>query len=319
MSIKVQCQSCQAVVVLPDEVALQAGARCDSCGAILDIDANVEPFDTELPTRVVMLNARKMIASNTEIRRNPDFTAGPLGAHSGADSPADEAVQATPNVTPNPSATLSINVAVALTLLALIAGGLYFFIQRDLGGGRLEGTASFKGLQVTERRSFLYPTGSGQDALLFQGEVENRSTEARRGFDAVAQLVDDKGRVAYSARAPVGVIAPPLTLGAVTSAAELQTYWVEWVEARGVPDIAPGAKSPFLVVLLEPPEDPSLYQHRITFEMGRPLPTPAVSPAPVDIAPEFTDEPRRRRKGKGKRRKGKGKRRKLKSKVSPLY
>lgn len=189
-------------------------------------------------------------------------------------------------------------VAGALAAVALLFFGLIVF----LSGGRIdervlrldhEALASLwssrpivvlDGVKVTAMRSSFYPTRTGEQALVFEGEVTNLGAEARQRVQVTAEVRDQGGRLLASARAPVGVALVPPDLWASDDPAALERAYRPAPAAAPPDTVPPGATVPFTVVISRPP--PQAEHQKLVVSLGYADPPRVEAPPPAPAEPE---------------------------------
>jgi predicted Zn finger-like uncharacterized protein len=202
-------------------------------------------------------------------------------------------------------------VAGALAAVALLFFGLIVF----LSGGRIDQRVlrldhealaalwtsrpiiALEGVKVTTMRSFFYPIRTGEQALVFAGEVKNAGAEPRQRLQITAEVRDQAGRLLASASAPVGVALTPPELWASDDAAALARAYRPAAAASAPDTVPPSATAPFTVVIAHPP--PQAEHQKLAVVLGYADP-PKVEAPPPAAAPSEPAPPPTKGKGKGK-------------------
>ncbi|MEK7704432.1 MAG: zinc-ribbon domain-containing protein [Myxococcota bacterium] len=199
-----------------------------------------------------------------------------------------------------------------LVLLGIVASALYWLrggpSPRTLPGWQWLTTPedrtptaerlAYRQVVPSTMRSLLYPAADGRWLLVFVGEVENRGEVAEEAIDVVVEVADPSGRTLASGRAPLGVSLGPTQLTQVRDVDSLrQIYDARIAELHLASRVAPGGKSRYTAVIVQPPSNLRALIHRVRLVQGTPRVLAPPEPQPTD---EATDEAASRL-GKAKR------------------
>jgi predicted Zn finger-like uncharacterized protein len=191
-------------------------------------------------------------------------------------------------------------VAGAIAAVALLFFGMIVF----LSGGRVDErvlrldhealttlwtsrpVVALDGVRVTGMRSFFYPIRTGEQALVFSGEVKNLGAEPRQHLQITAEVRDQGGRLLASAHAPVGAaLAPPDLWASDDPVALERAYRADPSASDTVP---PSGTAPFEVVITHAPPQAEHQRHLVVLGYADPPKIEAPSPPEPEPAPPKT-------------------------------
>lgn len=163
----------------------------------------------------------------------------------------------------------------ALMVLGLAIGTLFTLVQTGrlnpsvLGLERAipipaeEPNRGYKDVFPITLRSVIYPSRLGTDLLVFRGWVHNRTNSERADLDVLARVLDSKGQVVASTRAPVGVVFDVVELNDIADRGDVQKLVDTKLEAGLGRPLGGNEKREYMAVLPSPPENIGELEHQV--------------------------------------------------------
>ena len=186
--------------------------------------------------------------------------------------------------------------------VVLVLGFLFYGLNERIYGGlrtlmgqqpevQLDTAGDLQGVHLTRMRSILYPMKNGGAALMVAGEAVNQSDQPQSDVDVVVELRDRSGKPVKTANVPLGMLLEMEQIVAAQSQADWQSLILEWRRKTPPVPIAANATTPFLAVLVDPPQPLAEYSQTLHLAPTQPLPAlpapepPAPAPPPPAVAP----------------------------------
>ncbi|MFZ5469945.1 MAG: zinc-ribbon domain-containing protein [Myxococcota bacterium] len=167
---------------------------------------------------------------------------------------------------------LVVNVVVAAVLLLMVGAVGWAFLNEgklDPASLSLERARSFflspQGVVALDVSNGLYDTRAGRPVFFVRGEVENRS--GRAGKIKVRAEILDGVQLVRAVEGHAGVAPTPEELFDIASAADVETLHQRLTE-KAV-EVAPGARSPFLLTFYEYPPNLPAFRVKVTVEHAK--------------------------------------------------
>lgn len=148
-----------------------------------------------------------------------------------------------------------------VTVLALVRNGWVLDLRRPaqllavtLGRAAPALQVADGPARLVDLRQVLYPTSSGKDLLLVEGEVQNEGSRSLKSLRLAVRLLDRSRRVLEERQVEPGSLLEPAQLLAVDGEAALDRAYLEAQRRSERPVLQPGGRTPFMAVFLHVPE-----------------------------------------------------------------
>ena len=205
--------------------------------------------------------------------------------------------------------TLNRVISIAAGAVLFLGFVFYGFNERIYSGLRntlgqlpdvqLDTATDLQGVRLTRTRTILYPMKNGSAALMVAGEAVNHGEQPQNDVDVVVELRDRSGKPVKAANVPLGMLLDMEQVVAAQSQDDWQNLILEWRRKAPPAPIQPAVPTPFLAVLVDPPQPLGEYAQSIHLAPTQALPPPAVPeppppvvvPAPPPPPPQAAVEP----------------------------
>lgn len=145
-------------------------------------------------------------------------------------------------------------------------------------------TSDLLGVRLVRTRSLLYPMKNGSAALIVAGEAINKGDQPQTDMDVVVELRDRTGKPAKTANVPLGMLLDMEQVVTAQSQADWQSLILDWRRKAPPGPVQPAVSTPFLAVLIDPPQPLGEYAQSIHLAPTPPLPPAAVPEPPAPVA-----------------------------------